>query len=434
MRKIKIIPILMAFVMITSSCSNKTIETDSKIKPMKSVSEVSRKDYEKLENDNFHDKIQDLRYKIYDFSTEFFKTYKKNSSGENSLFSPLSFYYAFSALTEGADGSTKAELLKLLKQESMESLRDSINLHKIYLSGKNENDDKILVSDSIWIDDKFRTSIKDTFLDNTSDKHFSEIFSEDLQKHSTKKGMEDWVEEKTNHLIKPDIQISSDTVMFLLNTIYFKSEWEDEFKEENNYEDKFYLANGSKRDVQYMSCSVNNQYYIQDEYASTSYLRFKNGTKFMAILPNTGISIDTILQKDLLRKYSSFQDSKNLVKINWHVPIFDFKNEIDLKEELSSMGYTEIFDMENANFTNMYDKDKYIYNIYVGSARQLNNLKLNNKGVEATSYTEIQMKEEGFAEPNKKEISFKLNRPFIYVISDPYDIPIFIGVFEKPNK
>lgn len=222
--------------------------------------------------------------------------------------------------------------------------------------------------------------------------------------------------------------------MFLLNTIYFKSEWEDEFKEENNYEDKFYLANGSKRDVPYMSCSVNNQYYIQDEYASTSYLRFKNGTKFMAILPNTGISIDTILQKDLLRKYSSFQDSKNLVKINWHVPIFDFKNEIDLKEELSSMGYTEIFDMENANFTNMYDKDKYIYNIYVGSSRQLNNLKLNNKGVEATSYTEIQMKEEGFAEPNKKEISFKLNRPFIYVISDPYDIPIFIGVFEKPNK
>ena len=56
---------------------------------------------------------------------------------------------------------------------------------------------------------------------------------------------------------------------------------------------------------------------------------------------------------------------------------------------------------------------------------------LDEKGVEAAAYTEIQMRETAMLEP-PEQLTLELNRPFLYVISDGAGTPLFVGIVRNP--
>lgn len=61
---------------------------------------------------------------------------------------------------------------------------------------------------------------------------------------------------------------------------------------------------------------------------------------------------------------------------------------IDLKSKISTMGYPNFFDKENARFGLSSDPSEFAY---ISNAKQLCKLILNNEGVEAAAMTVLTM-------------------------------------------
>ena len=62
-----------------------------------------------------------------------------------------------------------------------------------------------------------------------------------------------WIESKTNGLIKEMIdKLNDNTVMLLINAIYFKGKWKSQFDPKNTVQSPFYKPDGASSDVPMM--------------------------------------------------------------------------------------------------------------------------------------------------------------------------------------
>lgn len=435
----KIISIMLCLMIILTSVSacNKGDSNDDKkntskeemnAKAINSPIEIGEFDSEKTPiEDDFSDKYKSFSNKL---SKYYFKSDKNN---ENLVISPMSFYFAFSTLTEGSDQKTLTELLNLLNMDDVEFLRNNVSNYKKMLNQKDENG-KIVISDSVWADKDFKEFIKKDYLEKVKNFHYSEVYSEKLNDQNTLSEMEKWVRIKTNNLIDPKIEADAASVLFILNTVYFKSDWREEFLTKKNDKDNFFLRDGKNVEVDYMNNSVENCGFAKNEDAMFSKLYFKNNYHIEFILPDEGKSIYDLVQDEKFMNYAFSNKKYDYYTVNWKIPLYNFKNEVDLKQMLDSMGIENIFNPNEANFSKMYEREKYGRNVYVSSARQLNNFILNNKGVEAASYTEVGMKTTAKPPEKEKLADMILNKPFMFILKDTLDNPVFVGIVGNPTK
>jgi len=101
--------------------------------------------------------------KIIDISKDNF-TYsflKLENKNENLVYSPLSIKYALSMLSEGANGNTKEEIDKLIKELTLT---------------KYNNIDKVLsLANSVFIRDTYKEYVKEDYINSLKDKYNAEV-------------------------------------------------------------------------------------------------------------------------------------------------------------------------------------------------------------------------------------------------------------------
>ena len=95
------------------------------------------------------------------------------------------------------------------------------------------------------------------------------------------------------------------------------------------------------------------------------------------------------------------------------------------------MGLKKLFDKSYSTFNNPFIIEEKT-NYFLNQVYQKNIIELNEDGttiksmIFASSFPKALL-----AEPNKFEI--KLDKPFIYIIKDKSNLPIFIGYINDPN-
>ncbi|WP_346929579.1 serpin family protein, partial [Clostridium sp.] len=187
------------------------------------------------------------------FAFNIFKEISKDESNKNMFISPLSISMALTMTYNGARENTKAEMNKVLGYEGMDD--DKINndykiLHS-YLENLDENI-KLNISNSIWI--KEGEDINKEFININKDIFGAKVDNLDFTKPSSVDKINNWIEKSTNKMIKDMLKgpIDGNVIMYLINAIYFKGQWQDPFDTNDNIIGEFTNSKGEKSEIDFM--------------------------------------------------------------------------------------------------------------------------------------------------------------------------------------
>ena len=350
-------------------------------------------------------------------------------SGEaNAVCSPLNIYMALSMLAETTAGETQAELLKLLGNDSLDSLRTQAG--RVW-NAHYRDDEKGVTSlaNSLWLDNAYDYN-EDT-VKALAESYYASVYRGDLGAKDMNKLLQDWLNRETKDLLQEQsrgIELSQDTLLALASTIYYKVAWNDEFNEVNNFQDAFHSPNGDV-DATYMyQAFLDSPHYLGENFSAVA-LRLRDGSKMWLILPDEGYTTGDILSDGTWLDTVYDPESSHQVEaaINLSMPKFDVVSDMDLVSALQSMELTDVFDPVTADFTPILPEEE---NAYVRKISHAARIIADEKGVTGAAYTVIAP--EDSAADYDKVVEFVLNRPFIFCVQSRDNLPLFTGIVAEP--
>lgn len=344
----------------------------------------------------------------------------------NVFLSPASISMALAMTWNGAGDNTKAEMARVLGFEGVDDM--IINAGFAYLVDVLNRDSDGITTDlanSIWIREGF--TVLDAFKKINSDYFAAQIEELDFSKDDAADTINGWVKDNTNGLIESivDDKIHPATVMFLINTIYFKGDWQVEFDPDKTYESDFYVDGKYAGKVNMMSDKKNTLYYDADEYKIISLPYGEGGMYMDLVLPKDGMSMDSFLGKfDYVEYMEALVNITEKSDVIVAIPKFKTEYELSLKKALISLGMEEAF-TSAADFTGMNEGG----NLFISDVKHKTYIDVNEKGTEAAAVTSVEMKLTAIMDP----IEFIADRPFMYIIrEDETDSILFTGIFDNP--
>ncbi|MDD2442082.1 MAG: serpin family protein, partial [Eubacteriales bacterium] len=162
----------------------------------------------------------------------------------NVMVSPLSVFLALAMTVNGADSDTRDDMLKVLTDGALTVDQvNEVSRNLIGLLEKSEPKTQVAIANSIW----FRQGFKpfQPFLQANADYYGAGARSLDFSSDSATEAINGWVERETMGLIEKIVnRISPTTVMYLINTVYFKSDWQEPFLKHETRAQTFQTPDG----------------------------------------------------------------------------------------------------------------------------------------------------------------------------------------------
>lgn len=344
---------------------------------------------------------------------------------ENTVASPLSVKLALNMAAAGAKEDTEKELLTLFGYENSEQMREN---SKYLVSELDRADGSITVNNSVWIDSNFH-DISESYTGGLADVFNAVTFREKLTDKKIVKNLNGWIDEKTNGLIPNMISepFREDTVMLLVNALYFKNEWVHEF--EPFYEDIPLIFHGTKGDCETkgMFLEYDGIKYAENKFFRSVSLDYKDGSYMNIYIPEmTDENVLDIVEKLSPSELSAAMDMNySEKKVDIQMPRFECEYGESLKETLQRLGMFYSFEAGLADFDGMLIENSE-ETLYISDVIHAAKLECSEKGTEAAAATIVAMAE-GCAIEENPPIYFIADRPFIYEIKAPSGETLFMG-------
>ena len=360
------------------------------------------------------------------FSFKMFKEVSALAEEPNTFFSPLSLNMALGMLYNGASGETRAEMAEVL---GMADFTDTeINEYYKKMSQALLNIDPltdISIANSIWYREGF--PVKQSFIDINQEYFDAVVKSLDFSKSDAVDIINKWCAEKTKDRIEKIIEAPIDdlTMMYLINALYFKSNWQFKFDKANTRQDDFTKADNQKIKVNMMIQSERFPYYA-DQFLKCVEMPYGNGAfSMVAILPADNMNIDQLIEYLDNTVWENIVENLHEQKIGLGLPRFKIECDIPLIEPIKNMGMQLIFNKDLADLTNISN----VRPLFVSDIKQKTFVEVNEEGTEAAAVTVIGISADS-APP-----SFFANRPFLYLIKEKSTGAIlFIGRMDEPKE
>lgn len=344
-----------------------------------------------------------------------------NNKDGNVIVSPLSIFSAFSLLSNGADGDTKKEIEKVFYMDSLgqQKLNEDMNALMNNMNKEREgmeNTGSISLYNSIWFDNGF--NIREAFLNTAKSYYNGDVFKRDFGKSNTLNDMNEWADKKSEGLIsKPFDRLSEQDRIILMNLLYFKGKWVNEFNREKTKVEEFYLKDNTSVKVDMMNKESMMSYYEDDEVKSCT-LDYYNG-RMILLLPNGSIDeYVSNLSNDKIKSYTEKQISSN-VKLK--LPKFDLEYKEDISDVLKQLGVNNAFDPENASFKLLHEDAAPLW---VGRVLHDCVVKVDEEGTSGAALTAVLMCGAGLP---KETNELYINKPFLFIIQDNSGTNLFMG-------
>lgn len=342
----------------------------------------------------------------------------------NTAISPVSIQMALALTAMGADGKTGEELLKVLHLQETETADRSEQNELLYLLLNTEDVfTKLKLANSLWLGKA--TKFQENYVSNAKKYYFADLYEADFTDPVTANRMSDWIYENTGKLIKPKITIDPEQIFSIINTIYYKDEWIDDFDRKDTQSGPFYLEDGGEAECEYMHQTHNPYGYVKgDNYISSS-LGLKGNAELHFILPEEGVRIGELLSDPEVLQEALFSEKQQYAKMNFEIPKFSFGSKYELTEIMKKLGISEAF-LPEADFSGIAEAKP----LYISNIEHQAHIGIDENGVEAAAFTQIAYM--GAAAPKDDVIiDFKLNRPFLFAITKE-DVILFIGTVYNP--
>jgi len=425
----KIMMAIAPLLILTSCASQASLAKLNKFalnKPNKAFNTIQTKEL----NKGYIDSLKE-------FSLDFFQQ-ANGGEDKNPVFSPMSIATCFSMAYDAADGETKKELGELLHydEESFNHLDEIKNALLRSAINDTKKNTYLNISQSFWADNS--STIHEDYLKTLQDYYFAEAYQGDLPNMYNE--VADWINDKTKHYLNvkgEDFQeMLASAIYALINTVYLKSAWVNEFKEELNYQGNFANLDATSTKVTYMETKLEDSYYFTGDGYVISSLPFEHDLEFRMLLPNADTDYAKVLDDRTaldnllalpLDKVGIPENASGITQkgtVEYTIPQFKVRSIFNLVDMFIDRGIETPFKPGCANFPK-FDGG------YISKAQHEAGFETNNKGAEGAAYTIIVVSKAGIPE---EPVRFKLDRPFAYAVTTKEGIPVFMGkVTSLPN-
>lgn len=363
-----------------------------------------------------------------------FKLYSEiieTDSGENVFISPSSIAFALEMTLSGATGETRKAMAEALELQGL-ALKEINNANRQLLDTLESADPKIklTIANSLWA--RKGIQFKPDFIKGNEDCYNAELTTLDFSDPNAPQIINKWVSEKTNKKIQKIINsVDPLDILFLINAVYFKGIWTNQFDKDSTREDDFYLADGKKKKVQMMHQSKEYRYYRGPGFQAVS-LPYGNERFSMYIfLPDSGRSLEEFQRKLTAEDWEYWIRRFGLCKGRIALPRFKLEYEISLNDALKSLGMNLAFDKKRADFSGMVS----VFpngNIYIAEVKHKTFVEVNEEGTEAAAVTDVRIRATSLPPPPFVMIC---DRPFFCAIRDNRTGTIlFMGSIFNPGE
>ena len=359
------------------------------------------------------------------FALDIFKKVIENSAeSENVIISPLSISSALSMTLNGASGATRDAMLDALR---MKGLTTGIinNSYKDLTEALLSVDKRVLISitNSVWTENNF--VVKKPFNDILAQYYNAESKSFDINDPLVPKQVNSWIESKTNGLIKNMIdQLDPNTVMLLINAIYFKGKWNSQFDKANTVQGLFYKPGGLTAQVPMMKQTSEFKIYNGEGFTLAEFPYGQGNFVMDLILPDDVSGIKSILALITDNSLKGWLNQMGERKTDLTIPRFKYGYKKELKDILAGMGMAIAFS-DNADFSNISD-----ISLLISFVLHQAFIETNEEGTEAAAVTIV-----GISTTSMPVGPFILNidHSFLYIIRETTTNSIlFIGRVTDP--
>ena len=351
---------------------------------------------------------------------------RKAGESENVIISPLSISYALSMTLNGASGATRDSMLKALRLSGItpEVINESYkNLTSALLSV----DKRVLIkiANSVWTENDF--IVKQAFIKILKDYYNAESKSFDINDPTAPGKINTWIEDKTNGLIKEMVdKLNDNTVMLLINAIYFKGKWKSLFDKTKTVQESFYKPGGSSADIPMMKQKGDFSVYLGNGFILAEFPYGQGNFVMNIVLPDEQDGLSALVP---LLNDTNFNEWIGLMskrEIDLSFPRFKYGYKKQLKEILSLMGMEITFN-DGADFSNISDQ----YDLLINDVTHQAFIETNEEGTEAAAATIVDI---GLTSMPPAPLVLKLDHPFIYLIRETTtNSIIFMGRVTDPS-
>lgn len=224
--------------------------------------------------------------------------------------------------------------------------------------------------------------------------------------------------------------LSQDTRLVLLNTVYFKAPWVSEFEPEDTRPGTFHRLDGSKADLPMMNQTSYFQYLETQQFQAIS-LPYKWGeTEMIVFLPKLqkGLpALEAQLETKALAGWIAKLDTARRMDVQLKLPRFKIADRLDLAPLLQALGFKTAFEPFKADFTAMAEASAE-RPLYLSKVIHQTELDVDERGTVAVAATSEEWAAAAAAEEPPKQ--FIADHPFLFVIRDRRSgLLLFIGRF-----
>jgi serpin B len=375
-------------------------------------------------------------------------------SEANAVLSPYSIQLALAMTYAGADGETRAEMAKVLHypnddaalQQSFKSLQAGLD----ELARKTAEDsariekygaksDSILLTTANRLFGQKGYDFREQFLALTKDIYGAPLEAVDFAKNSeqTRELINDWVAEKTRQRILdliPSGALDNLTNLVLVNAVYLKAPWADEFPAHATGPRPFYGAGGAPISVATMHRQGHFGYAQREGFQAISIPYLLGELQFIVLLPEATNGLPE-LERKITPELLSSCARLNQEELSLEMPKFKLQPELfRLSRVLEKLGMKTAFDQPRgaANFDRMAPRKPGQY-LYISEVFHKTFLALDEKGTEAAAATAVAMRL-GAAMPQKKPREVHVDHPFFFAIQHrATGACLFLGRISDPH-
>lgn len=369
------------------------------------------------------------------FGSHFYEE-RFSSSDKNELFSPYCLFNCLSMAYLGASDTTEEEMAKTLsfslKQEEialpLAQLADSL------ASPGSQYSFAFIAANSLWVDTQAELlpSYENLLVDDFKAYKESVSFTRPAEAADIING---WVKKNTKdtipHLLGSK-DISKNTQLILVSTLYFKGSWVKPFFARATQEEPFYVSEGKTKITKIMHQTESLPYFENEEMQLVLLPfagRSERGSEMacFVVLPKKFSleNVESFLPDLKLQDWISKASKR---KVDLALPKFTLNPRYDLIPTLTKMGMKKSFSSE-ANFSKMNGKTDLQINKVIHEAF----FALDEKGVTASAATAIGVGAMCIHQPIAAPIPFIANRPFMFGIVDlNSNVVLFLGKMVDP--
>uniref|UniRef100_A0A0K8SVN5 Serpin domain-containing protein n=1 Tax=Lygus hesperus TaxID=30085 RepID=A0A0K8SVN5_LYGHE len=373
--------------------------------------------------------LQEHPERFSDFDMKLTKLVAANEKS-NVVLSPISVKLVLAMLYEGSRGNTAKELQKILDIKDSKAIsanRLSIILQSLQASNKGYD---IAVGTRLFIDDEAKPA--PAFEQRIKNLYNGSIETIDFQKTSEAVStINAWTKTVTRGHIKnilSEIDSKENTVLLLVNALYFKGLWENQFPLNQTKDDTFFVDGVSPIKVPFMN-AVHNLDYVESGDLKSSVVRLPyQGGKFAMyiMLPFEKNGLLSLVKEMTAEKVRKAVSEMQPISVQIKLPRFDFEFSASLAPVLRELGLNDMFS-PNADLSGIAKSDK---DLVVSNVIQKTALEVNEQGTVAAVATSVDLTSK-FGE---HIVDFEATHPFIlYIEDETTNTVVFVARVSNPE-